>query len=361
MSDALRGQQACRFVFVGGRRGLENTLIPEHGIEFHRTLMPSLRDPESRLSLVRAALVLPFAIAQAWWLLFRARPHAVLISGGLVSLPVVLAAWIRGVPVVVWNGDAVPGRVNRLLARFARRIAATFPGEERFFAKDKVVVTGNPVRAGLLQWTRAKGREALGLPADARVVLVGGGSQGSQVVNGAIESALTRLLAKAYVVHLTGAANIARAQARRGVLPPEARERYRPYAFLDEDMGAALAAADLMVGRAGSGTIAEALAVGLPLVLIPFGAAASAHQLANARAVVDMGAAVLIREGQLDGDHLAAVVLGLVDDPDRLGRMRLAAQRSGRPDAAVRVADLIQVLVQPKLSREHRPMAEKRR
>jgi UDP-N-acetylglucosamine--N-acetylmuramyl-(pentapeptide) pyrophosphoryl-undecaprenol N-acetylglucosamine transferase len=363
VSDALRAEAPCRFAFVGGRRGLENRIIPASGIAFHRTLMPSLRDPESRLSLVRAALALPISLLQALFVLLRERPRAVLTSGGLVSLPVVLAAALARVPVVIWNGDAVPGRVNRLLARFARRVAATFPEEERYFPRDKVVVTGNPVRAELLRWTRASGRAALDLPGDARVVLVGGGSQGSQAINAAVDAALTRLLASAYVVHLTGEAYLTRAEARRGsLLPAERRERYRPYAFLREEMGAALAAADLMVGRAGSGTIAEALALGLPLVLIPFGVAASGHQLANARSVVDAGAAVLVRESELDGDRLSAVVVGLLEDRDRLARMRTAAARAGRPDAATRVARLVlEVAPPPAVVRERRPMAEKRR
>ena len=264
--------------------------------------------------------------------------------------------------VVIWNGDAVPGRVNRLLARFAKRVASTFPEEERYFASGKVVVTGNPIRSELLQWTRASARESLGLPADAHVVLIGGGSQGSQVINGAVDAALVRLLGYAHVVHLTGDAYLSRAQARRAsLLPPDRRERYRPYAFLKEQMGAALAASDLMVGRAGSGTIAEALAVGLPLILVPYGVAASGHQLANAHSVVDAGAAVLLRESELDGDRLAAEVVGLLGNADRLARMRAAAARAGRPDAAMRIANLVLELVQPKtIAQQHRPMAEKR-
>ena len=362
MGDALRALAPCHFVFLGGRRGLENRIIPESGIEYHRTVMPSLRDPQSRLSLVVAALSLPIAVVQAFAVMLRARPQALLTSGGLVSLPAVIAAWVRRTPVVIWNGDAIPGRVNRLLARFARRVASTFPEEERYFAPGKVVVTGNPIRAELLQWDRTSARAALDLPADARVVLIGGGSQGSQVINGAVDAALVRLLATTYVVHLTGDAYYSRAQARRAsLLPPERRERYRPYAFLKEQMGAALAAADLMVGRAGSGTIAEGLAVGLPLVLVPFGSAASGHQLANAHSVVDAGAAVLLRESELDGDPLAAEIIGLLGNQDRLSKMHAAAARAGRPDAAVRVANLVLEVALPKaVVREHRPMAEKR-
>ena len=236
VSEALGGLTPSRFVFIGGRRGLENRLIPQAGIEFHRTLMPSLRDPDSRASLLLAAAVLPVAVLQAWWVLLRAKPRVILTAGGLVSLPVVLAGSIRGVPIVLWDGDAVPGRVNRVLARFARCIVATFPEEERFFPKEKVAVTGNPIPRELLQWTPARAREALRLPADARVLLVTGGSQGSQALNVALDAALARILARAHVVHLAGEANLARAESRRATLPPELRERYHPYGFLHEEI-----------------------------------------------------------------------------------------------------------------------------
>lgn len=323
--------------------------------------MPSLRDPDSRLSLVLAAVLLPIAIVQAWWTIVRTRPHALLTAGGLVSLPVLAAAVLWRVPIVLWDGDAMPGRTNRLLARFARRVAVTFPEEVNYFAPGKAVVTGNPVRRELLEWTQTQGRERLKLPADARVVLVSGGSQGSEAVNAALFDALPRILARAHVAHLAGETHLARANARRGELAEGVRQRYRPYAFLEEEMGAALAAADLVVGRAGSGTIYEALAVGRPLVLVPFEAAASGHQLANARSAVEAGAAVLIRESELDGDRLAAVVVGLLDDPSRLARMRAAAARAGKPDAAVVIAREVLAVAQggaPK--KEQRPMAERK-
>jgi UDP-N-acetylglucosamine--N-acetylmuramyl-(pentapeptide) pyrophosphoryl-undecaprenol N-acetylglucosamine transferase len=327
-----------RFVFVGGQRGLEGRLIPEAGIEFHATSMPSLRDPDSRRSLLKAALVIPQAVLQASWIIFRTRPRAILTAGGLVSLPVALAATIWRVPVVLWDGDAVPGRVNRLLARFARSVAVTFPEEAEYFPRAKVMVTGNPIRGELLRWTRADARKRLDLPDEGLVVLASGGSQGSEAVNTALLAALPRILPHAHVLHLAGDAHVARCEARRERLAPELRDRYRPYGFLKDEMGAALAAADLVVGRAGSSTIYEALAMGRPLVLVPFEAAASGHQLANARSAVSAGAAALIREGELDGDRLVAVVAGLLSDRERLSRMQLAAARAGRPDAASAIA-----------------------
>ena len=175
-------------------------------------------------------------------------------------------------------------------------------------------------------------------------MLVTGGSQGAERINSALFAALSRLVRVASIVHHTGPAQIARAQAQRALLPEADRSRYQPHAYLHAEMGAALAAADLVVGRAGSSSIAEPLAFGTPLVLIPFGAAMNAHQAANARAVAEGGAAIVLMEGELDGDRLAAVVGGLLADPARLGRMAAAARELGRPDAATAIAaDLLRL------------------
>jgi UDP-N-acetylglucosamine--N-acetylmuramyl-(pentapeptide) pyrophosphoryl-undecaprenol N-acetylglucosamine transferase len=344
---------------VGGQRGLESKVVPEAGLDFRSTLMPSLRDPDSRVSLLKAALVLPIAVAQALWIIAREKPRAILTAGGLVSLPVALAGAIARVPIVLFDGDAVPGRVNRLLSRLSRRVAATFPEAAEFFPRGKVIVSGNPIRPELLRWTSSEGRARLGLPPDGTVVLVSGGSQGSEAINGALLSALSRVLPRAHVVHLTGEKHIARCESRRETLPAELRDRYRPHAYLTDDMGAALVAADIIVGRAGSSTIYEALAVGRPLVLIPFEAAASGHQLANARSAVSSGAAVLMREGELDGERLAAVLVGLIGDPGRLSRMRASAARAGRPDAAAAIAREVLAAAEGG-RRAQQPMAQRR-
>ena len=308
------------------------------GIAFHATPMPSLRDPDSRSSLVTRGLLLPFAFFDALLTVLRFRPAVCCTTGGLVSFPVVVAARVARVPIFIWEGNVVPGRVNRLLASRAQRIGATFGESLTRFPRGAAILTGNPVRRSLLRWTKGEGRAALGLPAVGAVVLVTGGSQGAAPLNDALFAALARLLRRTSVVHHVGAAHLRRAEAVRDGLPEELRQRYRPYAYLHDEMGAALAAADLVVARASSSSIAEPLAFGTPLVLVPFGAAADGHQLANARATMALGAAIVIRESELDGDRLAAVVQGLLDDPARLGRMATAARAAGRPDAAREIA-----------------------
>ncbi len=328
-------------LFVGGRRGLEDGLVRSAGIAFHATPMPSLRDPDSRLSLVARGILFPIAFADALVTVLRYRPDVCCTTGGLVAFPVVLAARVARVPVFIWEGNVVPGRVNRALAGRAQRVGVTFAGSLARFSRGKAVLTGNPVRRSLLRWSKTEGRAALGLPATGAVVLVTGGSQGAAPVNEAVFAALPRLVRRATIVHHVGAAHLRRAESLREGLPEADRGRYRPYGYLHEEMGAALAAADLVVARASSSSIAEPLAFGTPLVLIPFGAAADAHQTANARAIEEVGAAVAIRESELDGDRLAAVVSGLLDDPARLARMTAAARAAGRPDAAREIARLV--------------------
>lgn len=284
----------------------------------------------------RAFLLVPSTVA-ALARIVAFRPDVCCTSGGLVSLPIVVAARIARVPVYLWEGNVVPGRVNRLLAGWSQRIGATFEASLAALPRARTHLAGDPLRASLLRWTKAEARAALGV-GDGAVVLVGGGSQGSQRINDALLGALPQIVRRATVIHLTGGANIGRAEARRSTLPAELAVRYKPYAFLRGEMGAALACADLVVGRAGASSISEPLAFGTPLVLIPFGAATSGHQAANARAVEEGGAATVIREGQLDADRLAAVVVGLLDDPPRLARMAGAAKAMGRPDAARIVA-----------------------
>ena len=299
--------------------------------------MPSLRDPDSRASLVsRAALLVP-SVLVSLWRIARFRPQACLTSGGLVAFPVVIAARMWRVPVYLWEGNVVPGRVNRALAAWSQRIGATFDASAAFLPRDRTRVTGDPIRRSMLRWKDYEARTVLGLD-HGTVVLVSGGSQGSERINDAVLGALPQILAKATVIHLTGGAHIGRAEAKKNALPPELAARYKPYAFLRDEMGAALAAADIVIGRAGASSIAEPLAFGKPLVLVPFGAAASGHQAANARAVQETGAAEVIREAQLDGERLAAVVVGLLNDPARLARMSAAARALARPDASDTVA-----------------------
>ncbi len=185
------------------------------------------------------------------------------------------------------------------------------------------------------------------------VLLVFGGSQAVSRFNRAVADALPAVVSRASLVHVTGESGLAEAQANRDRLPKELRERYRPYPFLREDMADALVAADLLVGRAGSSTIAEASAIGLPVIVVPYPHAAG-HQEANARDMVAAGAARLIPDEAFDADALVEVA-ALLSDPAQLDQMRIASRGLGRPGAARVTGDLLTALGGSPDAARHRP------
>jgi UDP-N-acetylglucosamine--N-acetylmuramyl-(pentapeptide) pyrophosphoryl-undecaprenol N-acetylglucosamine transferase len=253
-----------------------------------------------------------------------------------------LAAAPLGIPVVLWDGNVVPGRAVRATARLADVIAVSFEATCAALANAApgrpCYVTGTPIR-DTRELDREAARERLGIPPGVRVLLVFGGSQAVRRFNAAVAAALPRLVERVVVIHVTGDEGYAAALAGREALPEARRGRYRPHPFLRDEMLSALAAADLVVGRAGSSTLAEVTALGLPMVVVPYPHAAG-HQRANARQLVEAGAARLVEDAAFDADALldAAAVL---EDPAAHLAMSAAARSLGRPGAADAVADLV--------------------
>jgi len=280
-------------------------------------------------------------VPQALVLLARRRPDAIFTTGGYLAIPVLIAARLLGVPVLLWEGNVVPGRSVRATARMATALAVSFEATCTALGVTPCFETGTPIR-DTTGADRGAARERLGIPPDASVLLVFGGSQAVQRFNTAVAAALPRLVERRYVIHVTGDAGYAEALASRQRLPEPDRARYRPEPFLREGMVDALAAADLVVGRAGSSTLAEVTAFGLPMVVVPY-PHAGAHQRANAEAIAAGGAAVLIEDEAFDGAALLTSA-ALLDDPERHAALAAAARRLARPAAAEAVADLLVAL-----------------
>ncbi len=292
------------------------------------------------LHLIADPLRLAASVPQAAALLIQERPAAIFTTGGYVAIPTLLAATVLRIPVVLWDGNVVPGRSVRVTARLATALAVSFAATCSALdgAGRPCYVTGTPIRPtdGV---DRTGARDRLGIPADERLLLIFGGSQAVRRFNRAVSGALRRLIEMTHVIHVTGDEGFAEAEADRTALPETLRSRYRPHRFLREGMSDALAAADLVVGRAGSSTLAEAAAFAVPLILVPYPHAAG-HQRANAVVFVEAGAARLIDDAEFDADSLLAAAGILVDGP-ALGAMAAAARSLGRPDAAGAVADLV--------------------
>jgi UDP-N-acetylglucosamine--N-acetylmuramyl-(pentapeptide) pyrophosphoryl-undecaprenol N-acetylglucosamine transferase len=289
---------------------------------------------------VRLALSIP----QAMWLLVRQRPAAIFTTGGYVAIPVLMAARLLRIPTVMWEGNVIPGRSVRATARLASALAVSFASTCRALgAAERCLVTGTPIRdiAGI---DRAAARAQLGLGATDRLVVIFGGSQAVRRLNAAVAGALPALVERAVVIHIAGADGMLEAEATRAALPDALRDRYRPAAFLGAQLLDALGAADLVVGRAGSSTLAEATAFGLPMVVIPYPHAGD-HQRANAAAMATAGAATFIADEQLDAASLLDAV-SVLDDAARYAAMAAASRSLGRPGAADAVAEIVLALAE---------------
>jgi UDP-N-acetylglucosamine--N-acetylmuramyl-(pentapeptide) pyrophosphoryl-undecaprenol N-acetylglucosamine transferase len=281
-------------------------------------------------------------VPQAAAILASERPAAIFTTGGYVAIPVLLAAAPMRIPVVLWDGNVIPGRAVRATARLADVIAVSFAATCEALAGAApgvpCYVTGTPIR-DTREVDREAARERLGIPSGERVLLIFGGSQAVRRFNTAVAEAIARLVQRVTVIHVTGDDGYAAALQDREALPTDLRIRYRPYPFLRDEMLPALAVADLVVGRAGSSTLAEVSALGVPMVVVPYPHAAG-HQRANARALVDAGAARLVDDEAFDAAALLDAAT-LLDDPAAHVAMSAAARSFGRPGAADAVADLV--------------------
>ncbi len=262
--------------------------------------------------------IVPMALRSGLAIVDRFRPDVVLGMGGYVMAPAVAAARMRKIPYVLHEKDVRPGLATRFFAGGAAVVCTTLPGTEARLSARRVELTGVPLRDGFAPRTP-------NVP--PRRLLITGGSQGARHINEAVWGALDQLLQRSEeVVHVAGR------QGAEGVAL-HARPGYRGLAFAD-DMPALMGEADLVVSRAGVGTIAESSAVGLPMLLIP-GTFGGGHQEENAKAMVDAGAAVRIADGELNPETLVATLDSLT--PERLRAMARAASVLGRRDAAKRV------------------------
>jgi UDP-N-acetylglucosamine--N-acetylmuramyl-(pentapeptide) pyrophosphoryl-undecaprenol N-acetylglucosamine transferase len=324
VAAALRAEGA-EVQFVGVERGEWAALVPQAGYELHRLRMEPLPRRRRPLPIARAIAIDGGAVRRAGSLVRRLSPAAVLGGGGYVAGPVGLAAVLNRVPLVLTEMDSHLGLTNRLLAPVAKRVCLAFPLEGRGWPDwDRFVLTGRPVPPASTD--PAAARQRFGVGPDELCVLVSGGSQGARSIN---EAALQAFAGSSFrVLHAAGQRNL---PSLRSPGP-----HYDLRGFIDE-FGDALAASDLVVGRAG-GSVFEIAAAGKPAVLIPYPHATADHQTTNARYFERAGAAVLVPDAELTGSRLAQEVGRLLADRARLAAMARASAGLARPRAAEEIA-----------------------
>ncbi len=322
---------AVDFLFVGTRRGLESRIVPQEGFRLELIKSAGLKRVGMG-NFFRGLLLLPQSMIQARGLARNYAPDVVVGVGGYSSGPVVLSAWWLGIPTLIIEPNAQPGFTNRQLALVVNRAALALPDSGGYF-RGKGVVTGIPVRKEFQSVPRRKRTPG------QLTVLIYGGSQGSHALNVAVCGALKELKDAGPGVrwiHQTGEKDLDR--VLRSYREAGIQGDVRPFLprIYEE-----LTAADLILSRAGAGTIAELTVAGKAGLLVPFPGAADDHQTKNARAIENQGAAKMIPEAELAPARLAAEIRHFMAHPEGLDRMEEAARKLGKPDAAARIADLV--------------------
>jgi len=323
-------------VFVGTERGLENKLVPEAGIPLELIRSAGLKGMGG-LKLARHIATLGPAFFDSRAILRRHKFAAAFGMGGYAAGPVLLLAALRGIPVVILEPNAAPGFSNRLLARFATRIATCYAQTAESWGA-KAIVTGCPVREDF-QYVPPR------MPAPPFRILITGGSQGARPINRAMRDALPHLADRKHdlhIVHQTGQREYD--EVRGDYLQHEFNAQVRPFLT---DMPARFAWADLVISRAGQTTIAEIAAVGRAALFIPFAGAADNHQLRNAQALERDGAARVIPESELNGARLAHEIIGLLGQPALLAGLAACAHKFARPAATQEIVNLIEQVERP--------------
>ncbi len=294
--------------------------------------------PHTALPLPKRTWKFPFAflkaLREAGAMLDSFRPHAVFCKGGAVSVPVALAARRRRIPIVLHESDAVMGRANRLIARWARTVCLGMADPKPEVRIPKSVFTGNPIRPELTQGNRGEGMTTTGFTGDKPVLLVLGGSQGAQALNETVAARLDELLLRCNVIHLTG-------PGKAGATP---RAGYWSAPFAHDELPHLYALATLALSRSGAGSIAELAANGIPAILVPLRGVAQDHQEANARAAERSGGCMVIEQDDLPA-RLVPTVQRLLADTTALEAMGGLMSTLHRPIAAKDIADAVVAVV----------------
>lgn len=342
--EELRARGALRdALWIGSHGGVEAEAARDAGIPFRPIQTGKLRRYLSIHTLTDAARV-PVGCVQARRAVARFHPDIIFSTGGFVSVPTVAAC--KGLaPILTHEQTATIGLATRIDARFADVLAvswdASLPAARAIHRR--VVVNGNPVRSSIMGGSAAAAHSRWGFSPDLPLVYVTGGARGASPLNQRIASLLPGLLERCQVLHQTGPTSAngdhAALVAAAATWPDHLRARYRPVEFVRDGLADLYAACDLVVGRAGAGTVSELAAVGIPSILVPLPGAGGDEQTRNARLLADAGGAVLLQQVDATPERLGREISALLDDPARRARMAAAARSVGKRDAAARLAD----------------------
>lgn len=318
-------------LWVGGEGGMEEALVKRQGLTYQSIPTAGVHGV-GLATLPRNLAMVARGVLASRRILNEFKPDVLFFTGGYVAVPMALAGTF--IPSMLFVPDIEPGVALKSLGRFADVIAVTTSQSQRFFKK-KVFETGYPLRADLARWDRSTAHRHLGISSGLPILLVFGGSKGARSINKAVMDNLRELLTKFEVIHISGELDWPLVKHNREQLPMELATRYHALPYLHE-MGAALAAADLVVSRAGASTLGEFPVFGLPAVLVPY-PHAWRYQKVNADFLTQRGAAVILQDQGLN-DELLQTLQVILENPNKLKAMRASMFELSRPRAAEKIA-----------------------
>lgn len=332
-------------LYVGTTKGLEADIVPKSGLPFRTIDVEGLSRPISHrtfISLLKAAK----GSLGGMSILRSFKPHVVVGTGGYVCGPLVLAAAVLGIPTLIHEQNAFPGLTNRILSRFTKQVCVTFEDSIKYFPRQRnISLTGLPVREEILMAERPASLKNLGLAEDKLTVVITGGSRGARSLNYAMGEVYREYHTKENVqfYHITGQTgykeSLSYFEENKIDIQKNPRIKIVPYLYEMED---ALAAADLIIGRAGASFLSEIMVRGIPSILIPYPFAAGNHQEHNARAMEKRGAAQVVLDQDLKGGKLLAVLGTIINNTLLLKQMGKAAKEMGKENA---LDDIIKTIV----------------
>lgn len=331
------------FFYLGPKDEFSKELLLKEGVEVRRILAGKVRRYFSFKNVIDI-FNLPIGILQAFYHIFIISPDLIFSKGGYGSIATSISGRVLMVPIFLHESDISPGLANRIVGRFALEIFISFPIKKtEYFPAKKMLSVGNPVRKDILKGSKAEAKKLFKLTEEKRVILILGGSQGAQRINDKILSVLPDILKDYEIIHQTGQRNFEQVRKEADVVITEDFKRYyHPFPFLNEtEIANAYSAADLIVSRAGAGTIFEIALVGKPSILVPLSESAQNHQVKNAYAYAENGASLVIEEANFRPHFLLERIKNLFFQEERLKQMTDMAKEFSKPDAARIIAEYL--------------------
>jgi len=341
-------RQDFQFFYIGPKDEFSQNLLSQEGIVVKTILAGKIRRYFGFLSffqnLIDIFVKFPIGFLQSLFYIFVISPDLIFSKGGSGSLAVVVAGWLFLTPIFLHESDIVPGLANRLVSKFALEIFVSFPAEKtKYFSPKKMISVGNPLRIEILEGEKEKAKELFNLSGEKPVILILGGSQGSQRINDVLLAILPEFLENFELIHQTGRKNFKEIEAEaKIVVKKELLKYYHPLPFLEEEeLKQAYAICDLICSRAGSGSIFETAAVGKPSISIPLPESAQNHQVGNAYAYADRGACLVIEEANLTPHFFLERLKYLFSQPQKLKEIAESAKSFSKPQSAKIIAEYI--------------------